>query len=196
MNKIQKIVDILLNHFLFRIKEYNKIAVENETYIYCPNHISNFDGGIFFGAIKNVRIMATSEYFESKIYGAILKRLNVVSVKRDKSNGSEIIGAIEYFKDKSVEKPFLIFPQGVVSDINNNALSRIKPGAFVIAAFSGTPIVPVYNEQARIFRVSRIVYGNPTIINKEDIINSTNNKIDKEKIVKLKDWWKQEILKL
>ena len=69
-----------------------------------------------------------------------LNMIDVVKIDRDSHNGVELLEAIDYFKDGK-NKLFMLFPQGTISDLNKNKLSRIKSGAFFISAKTNVPIV-------------------------------------------------------
>jgi 1-acyl-sn-glycerol-3-phosphate acyltransferase len=191
INNIKKIGYIIFHQLLVTIKEYNKDSLREGSYILCPNHTSDLDGPVLWTSNENIRIMAKKECFENKFIGKFLENLDVVSVDRSKHNGVEIMQAVRYLKN-SDDKVFMMFPQGTISDINKNALSRVKPGAFVIASLSKKPIVPVFIEQPRFFRKSRVVYGDKF---QPDILND-NGKIDREKLEAARAFWQQEIFRL
>ena len=160
-NLKKKIGHLLFHKILMRIKEYDKENLQDMTYLMCPNHTSDLDGPILWSSNNNMRIMAKKECFENQIRASFLRSIDIVSVDRDKRNGAEIKEAVRYLEADDKKKIFIMFPQGTISDINKYALARILPGAFVISALSNTPIVPVFMEQPRFFRRSRIVYGKP-----------------------------------
>lgn len=187
---LKKIGYVMFHELLMRIKEYNKKDLNGTSYILCPNHTSDLDGPVLWTSNQNIRIMAKKECFKSKIFGAFLTKIDVVSVDRQHHSGSEIIQAVKYLKDD--DKVFMMFPQGTISDINKNALSRIKNGAFVIAAMAHKPIVPVFMEQPCFFKKSRIVYGEPYHPN----ILDEHGRIDRSKLEEARAYWQQEIFKL
>ncbi|MDD3305406.1 MAG: lysophospholipid acyltransferase family protein [Bacilli bacterium] len=194
MNKdnIRKMGYIVLHKLLLKIKEYNKDKLKDNSYILCPNHTSDFDGPVLWTSNNNIRIMAKKELFKNKLMAKFLNKMDVVSVDRSKHSAREIMQAVRYLKEGSEHKVFMLFPQGTISDINKNALARIKEGAFVISALSKTPIVPVFIEQPRIFRRSRIVYGNQLSL---DILDE-KEKIDRKKLLDARLIWQQEIFRL
>ncbi|MDD2202945.1 MAG: lysophospholipid acyltransferase family protein [Bacilli bacterium] len=194
MNKdnIRKMGYIVLHKLLLKIKEYNKDKLKDNSYILCPNHTSDFDGPVLWTSNNNIRIMAKKKLFKNKLMAKFLNKMDVVSVDRSKHSAREIMQAVRYLKEGSEHKVFMLFPQGTISDINKNALARIKEGAFVISALSKTPIVPVFIEQPRIFRRSRIVYGNQLSL---DILDE-KEKIDRKKLLDARLIWQQEIFRL
>lgn len=183
---------LVLHKVLFNIKEYNKPHLEGETYLLCPNHTSEFDGPIYWASDGNMRIMAKKELFQIPLVASFLKWVGVVPVDRQAGGTAAITEFIELIQNSHNGEVFMMFAQGTISDINKNTLGRIKPGAFFIASKAGVRIVPVYEEQPRIFRKSRYVYGEPYYCN---VLNE-KGKRDKqlEEIERLK--WMQEILRL
>jgi 1-acyl-sn-glycerol-3-phosphate acyltransferase len=191
-DKIRKMGYIFLHYLLMRIKEYNKVSLKNKSYILCPNHTSDFDGPVLWTSNENIRIMAKKELFKNKLMAKFLTEMDIVSVDRSKHSAREIMQAVRYLKDENDSKVFMLFPQGTISDINKNALARIKDGAFVISALSKTPIIPVFIEQPRVFKRSRIVYGNQLSI---DVLDE-NGKINRDKLECARLMWQQEIFRL
>lgn len=176
---------------LYRVKEYNKPDLSNGSYILCPNHVSDADGPVMWTHNDNIRILAKKECFQNKLMAKFLTSLDVVKIDRDRHNGVELLEALDYFKDGE-NKIFMLFPQGTISDINKNKLSRIKSGAFFIAAKAGVPIIPVFLEQPRPFKRTRVVYGEPIDLSEAN----EDKKVNKEELVKYRIQWQQEIFKL
>lgn len=187
---IKKLGNFLFYKTLFQIKEYNKPDLSNGKYILCPNHTSDFDGPIFWSSHKNVKIMAKKECFTNPVLGSFLTKVDVLSVDRQANPAKALVEASRYLS-KGENKVFLMFPQGTISDINKNKLARIKPGAFFLSEHAKAQIIPVFIEQPRIFRKTRIVYGKPFSVDKEQ----ENSKI-KSKYSYYREFWKNEILNL
>ena len=191
MNKgFKKFSKIIINA-LYRVKEYNKPDLSNGSYILCPNHVSDADGPVIWSHNENIRILAKKECFKHKWMAVFLNFVDVVKIDRDRHNGVELMEAIDYFKDGK-NKLFMLFPQGTISDLNKNKLSRIKSGAFFISAKTNVPIIPIFLEQPRFFRKTRVVYGEPMYM--EDAV--VNGKVDKKKKKKYRLQWQQEVFKL
>ena len=176
---------------LYRVKEYNKPDLSNGSYILCPNHVSDADGPVMWTHNDNIIILAKKECFQNKLMAKFLTSLDVVKIDRDRHNGVELLEALDYFKDGE-KKLFMLFPQGTISDINKNKLTRIKSGAFFIAAKAGVPIIPVFLEQPRPFKRTRVVYGEPMDLSEAN----ADKKVNKEELVKYRIQWQQEIFKL
>ena len=189
-NNLKKMGHILFHKLLVKIKEYNKTDMATKSYILCPNHTSDLDGPVLWSSNENLRIMAKKECFDNKLLSILLNKIDVVSVDRKNHTGAEIMQAVRYLKEEG--KAFMMFPQGTISDINKNSLSRIMNGAFMISSLSKAPIVPVFIEQPRFFRRSRINYGNAF---QPDVLNE-KGKIDREKLEGARSFWQQEVLRL
>lgn len=189
---LKKIGHFIIGKLLYRVVEYDKKDLSNGSYILCPNHVSDADGPVMWVHNDNIRILAKKECFEHKLFAWFLNKLNVVKIDRDRHSGAELLSAINYFADGE-NKIFMLFPQGTISDINKNKLTRIKPGAFYVAAKSNVPIIPVFIEQPRPFKKTRVVYGDEMHLN--DAIDE-NGKIDRKKIEEYRLKWQQEIFSL
>ncbi len=192
MGKALKVIGKFIIGNLYRVKEYNKPDLSNGSYIICPNHVSDADGPVMWTHNQNIRILAKKECFNHKIMAIFLNSIDVVKIDRDKHNGVELLEAIDYFKDGK-NKLFMLFPQGTISDLNKNKLSRIKSGAFFIAAKANVPIIPVFLEQHRPFKKTRVVYGEPMYLN--DALDQ-DGKVDKKVLEKYRLQWQQEVFKL
>lgn len=189
---LKKIGHFIIGKLIYRVVEYDKKDLSNGSYILCPNHVSDADGPVMWVHNDNIRILAKKECFEHKLFAWFLNKLNVVKIDRDRHSGAELLSAINYFSDGE-NKIFMLFPQGTISDINKNKLTRIKPGAFYVAAKTKVPIIPVFIEQPRPFKKTRVVYGDE--IHLDDAIDE-NGKIDRKKIEEYRLKWQQKIFKL
>jgi len=187
---LKKVGNFIFYKSLFRFREYNKPDLSKGKYILCPNHTSDFDGPVFWSAHENVRIMAKKECFSNPILGSFLTSVNVVPVDRQTNPMKALKEATKYLASDG-DKVFLMFPQGTISDINKNKLSRIKPGAFFIAEHSQAQIIPVFIEQPRVFRRGRIVYGKSFTVEKEKEKHNFEGRY-----AKYRQLWQDEILRL
>ena len=191
MNKGFKTFSRIIINGLYRVKEYNKPNLTDGSYILCPNHVSDADGPVIWSHNNNIRILAKKECFKHKWMALFLNFVDVVKIDRDRHNGVELLEAIDYFKDGK-NKLFMLFPQGTISDLNKNKLTRIKSGAFFISAKTNVPIVPIFLEQPRFFRKTRVVYGKPMYMEGAVV----NGKVDKKVLEKYRLQWQQEVFKL
>ena len=191
MGKALKVIGKFIIGNLYRVKEYNKPDLSNGSYILCPNHVSDADGPVMWTHNDNIRILAKKECFQHKFMAIFLNMIDVVKIDRDRQNGVELLEEIDYYKEGK-NKLFMLFPQGTISDLNKNKLSRIKSGAFFISAKTNVPIVPVFLEQPRPFKKTRVVYGRPMYM--EGAVE--NGKVDKKVLEKYRLQWQQEVFKL
>lgn len=189
---LKKIGHFIIGKLIYRVVEYDKKDLSKGAYILCPNHVSDADGPVMWVHNDNIRILAKKECFKHKTFAWFLNKLNVVQIDRDRHSGAELLSAINYFADGE-NKIFMLFPQGTISDINKNKLTRIKPGAFYVAAKTSVPIIPVFIEQPRPFRKTRVVYGDEMSL--KDAIDE-KGKINRKKIEEYRIKWQQEIFKL
>ena len=191
MGKALKVIGKFIIGNIYRVKEYNKPDLSNGSYILCPNHVSDADGPVMWTHNNNIRILAKKECFKHKFMAIFLNMIDVVKIDRDRHNGVELLEAIDYFKHGK-NKLFMLFPQGTISDLNKNKLSRIKSGAFFISAKTNVPVIPVFLEQPRLFRRTRVVYGSPMYLNDAVV----DDKVDKKVLEKYRLQWQQEVFKL
>lgn len=189
---IKKIGRFLFGNLLYRVVEYNKPDLSDRSYILAPNHVSDANGPVIWSHNDNIRIMDKKECFRNKLLGHFLTKMDIVPVDRDKKNGAEIRDAIRYLCQHK-KRLFMLFPQGTISDINKNTLNRIKQGAFYLSAATHTPILPIFIEQPRLFRKSRVVYGNAFTV---DDVYDERGRIDKEKLIFYRKLWQEKMLEL
>ena len=139
-----------------RIGEEN-IPVEG-SYIFCSNHVSNFDA-IMIATTKKREFyfLAKEELVKIPVIGPIIKKLNIIPIKR----GTGDIGALR----KSIEalkngKALVMFPEGTRS--KDGQLKEAKDGVSLIARKSMCDIVPcAVIGRLKMFGKSKIVYGKP-----------------------------------
>jgi len=192
---LKKLGRFIFNKFLIKTKEYNKEKLKKMSCILCPNHTSDWDGPVIWSSFDNIRIMAKKECFKNPIVGKFLNNINIVSFDRQQHNATGIRQASNYlFSNSKIGDKFMLFPQGTISDINKNTVNRVQQGAFVIAFYSNTPIVPVFIEQPRVFKKSMIVYGEPLLIKEKDICKEDSKRIDRKKLKKLRLKWLKTVL--
>lgn len=145
---------ILLKIFFFyRVDGVEHIPRQGRVMI-CSNHISNFDPPLL-GTVcpRPIHFLAKAELFRNRWFGALLRKIYAIPVKRGSADRQALRQAMQVLKD---EKVFGIFPEG--SRRNDEA----QRGAAVIALKTKTPIVPaIIIGQYRLFRPMRVVFGEP-----------------------------------
>lgn len=134
--------------FAVLLKIYNRITVRwteslpDRNVILIANHCSNLDPiilGSFFP--RQLRYLAKSELFESKLFGAVIRALGAVPVEKQDSQsaGASLRGFLKLLEDGS---DVLLFPEGGRS--TDGMLQPLEGGAALIAMKSGAPVLPAF----------------------------------------------------
>lgn len=121
-------------------------GVENlkdiETCVFVANHQSHFDiPSIFANLPKQVRMVAKEELVKIPIFGTCIKRAGHITINR--SNRREAIKSMRNAEQRMREDKICpyIFAEGTRS--LDGSLLPFKKGAFVLAASTKAPIVPM-----------------------------------------------------
>jgi 1-acyl-sn-glycerol-3-phosphate acyltransferase len=110
-------------------------------YIYCANHLSQFDIFSFQGFFPfSFRWLAKEELFKTPFLGRAMTTAGAIAINR--SHGREALKSLQ----KAAERiqsgtSVLIFPEGTRSA--DGTLQPFKGGAMLLAIKAGVPIVPV-----------------------------------------------------
>ena len=119
------------------------------------------------GRNNYLRIMAKVELRKVPVVGWVLAKAGVIFVKRGERDIDSVKSCLRALK--SGEK-LALFPEG--TRVRSDDAVAAKSGAVHIAARAGVPIVPVFiPRDKKLFRVSRVVIGEPYTIrleNRED----------------------------
>ncbi len=157
---------------LFNIELYNMPDLDSKDYILASNHVSDFDAIILGLLHDKIRILSKKEWVENKkLMSFVLNYYDLIGVNRNSSGDmtKALINLNKYFKNVTSPKHVLIFPQGTISDINNNSIDRIYNGIFSLSYLTQTTILPIFLEQPSMTDKTRIVFGKELLIdNKED----------------------------
>ncbi len=157
---------------LFNVELHNMPDLDSKDYIIASNHVSDFDAIILGLLHDNIRILSKKEWVENeKLMSFVTRYYDLIGVNRNSSGdmAKALINLSKYLKNASSPKHVLIFPQGTISDINNNSIERIYNGIFSLSYLTQKPILPIYLEQPSMTDKTRIVFGNEIAIeNKED----------------------------
>jgi 1-acyl-sn-glycerol-3-phosphate acyltransferase len=114
---------------------------EGKTYIYASNHTSQFDIPIIYSAIDSkVAIIYKKELEKVPFFGWMLHFSYFISIDRSDSRKAmeSVIEALRLIKDGV---GIIIYPEGTRSP--DGKVQDFKRGAFIIAAKSGQPVIPV-----------------------------------------------------
>lgn len=157
---------------LFHVELHNMPDLDGKDYILGSNHISDFDAVILGLLHDSIRILSKKEWVDNEgIMSFLSKYYDLVGVDR-KSSGDmtkTLINLSKYLKNASSPKHVLIFPQGTISDINNNSIDRIYNGIFGLSYLTQKPILPIFIEQPSMTAPTRIIFGKELVIyDKED----------------------------
>jgi len=156
---------------LFNIEIINMPDLENNRFIFTPNHVSDLDALILGLIHPKIRIVAKTDWTNNEklrkfldihydLYG--LERMSIQSLR------DLFTGAVNYFNESGENRHFLIFSQGTISDFNNNSPERITPIAQRISNKTDVPVVIMFIEQVSFDHPTRIVFDNPMKISPEN----------------------------
>jgi len=113
---------------------------DSKTYIIISNHQSMLDILVLFRLLAHFRWVSKAEIFKIPVVGWIMTLNNYIKVKR--GDTKSVIKMIETSKKVIASGiSVLIFPEGTRS--KNGSLQQFKDGAFILAADTGTNILPV-----------------------------------------------------
>ncbi len=158
--KLYKIVRGIIVIFIklcFRVEFVGKENIPKGTgYIFCANHIGMLDPLLIACTEKTeFHFIAKEELCKIPVLGAILKRVNVIPVKR----GSGDIGAMK----KGIEvinsgKNLIIFPEGTRS--KTGEMGEAKNGMAFLVKKTGCGILPcAVVGKPHFFKRTKLVYG-------------------------------------
>jgi 1-acyl-sn-glycerol-3-phosphate acyltransferase len=123
-----------------RIEGAEKIQPQSG-YIYCANHLSQFDIFSFQGYFPfSFRWLAKAELFKTPFLGRAMSNAGAIAINR--SHGREALKSLQQAAERiQGGTSVLIFPEGTRSA--NGILQSFKGGAMLLAIKAGVPIVPV-----------------------------------------------------
>ena len=111
------------------------------SYIYMPNHQSNFDIPVLLGHLTvQFRWLAKMELFKIPIFGHAMHKAGYISI--DRQNRESAFKSLRLAAEKIKNGvSVLIFPEGTRS--RDGRIRPFKKGGFVTAIDAGVPIVPI-----------------------------------------------------
>lgn len=112
-----------------------------ERYVYTCNHASLFDIPVVLATIPdNIRIMYKRELEKIPVFGWCLKMSPFIAI--DRADGRDAMARLEEtVASMRAGSSVLVFPEGTRSE--DGRVAQFKRGAFVLAARSGKPLIPV-----------------------------------------------------
>jgi len=143
----------------FRVKYVGEENIPDETgYIFCANHIGMTDA--FFLACNRkteFHFIAKEEVINIPIIGWILKRANVIPIKRGSGDIGAMKKGIEVLNNK---KSLIIFPEGTRS--KTGEMGEAKNGMALLIKKTGCGVVPcALVGKPHFFKTNKLVYGKP-----------------------------------
>jgi len=159
---------------LFNIEIINVPDLDNNRFIFTPNHVSDFDAVVLGLIIPKVRIVAKKEWAENeKLRKFMDLHYDLYGLDRSSLQSLHILlkDAVEYFEDKT-DKHFLVFSQGTISDFNNNSLERISTIAHKVSLNADVPVVNIFIEQVSLNHPTRIVFDEPIKLSRKNNFRS------------------------
>jgi 1-acyl-sn-glycerol-3-phosphate acyltransferase len=134
--------------------------------IIASNHISYYDPPVVgSGVPREVFFLAKEELFRNRVFGWLISRYNAIPLRRSVGDVGALKKAVGLLKQG---RAVLMFPEGTRS--LTGKLLKPKPGVGMIAALTGSPVVPAYvrgtNRLKDVFlRRSRleVAFGEPVI---------------------------------
>jgi 1-acyl-sn-glycerol-3-phosphate acyltransferase len=152
--------------FRVDIININKIPRDGPALL-CANHNTVLD--MFFLGYKLDRWiywMAKEELFKNPVMAFVLKKLGAFPVKRGTGDVSSIKKA---FKLLDEHKIVGIFPHGTRIGHARLKTARVKPGAAMIAANAGVPVIPAaVCGSYGLFSKMKVIYGEPFLVKSRD----------------------------
>lgn len=166
MDRSYRRLHSLLRPLFFLLFPTRKIHAENipeGKVLLCPNHFSDLDPLVVCLSVPNqspIRVMAKQELMKVPILGWLLRRAGIFGVNRGNSDVGAIKTAMKHLKSGH---KLLLFPEGTrVKTVDEN---NGKTGAIMLAARTGTPILPCYCQKRKFpFQRTSVVFGTPYLI--------------------------------
>ena len=175
---IRGILSVFLKLF-FRIERIGVSNIPKEgSYVFCSNHISALDP-IIIGTVREraFYFLSKEELVKIPIIGAILKRVNIIPIKRGAGDLGAMRKSIEVLKEN---KALVMFPEGTRS--KDGQLKEAKDGISLIVKKSGCNVVPcAVVGKMKPFNKIKVIYGTP--IDMSTYREEKNNKIITNRIM-------------
>jgi len=183
---MRKFLYILTNIFFkifYRVEVIgiNKIPADGPA-ILCANHKTILD--MFFLGFKLKRWiywMAKEELFRNPIAAFFLRKLGAFPVRRGTGDVGSIKTAYQLLEKGQIVG---IFPQGTRIKSKKMDEFKVKPGAAMIAAHTGVPVIPAaVKGNYKLFSNMKVIYGDSFVVgegknkkySKEDLLNMSRD---------------------
>ena len=116
-----------------------KKRLKKQPCVFVANHTHHFDGAFCGAVLRRYKpwVLVTKKWFEKKKVGKLISLCRCISISLDEADG-------EWFKtaEEIINRggSLMIFPEGALS--KSGKIEEFKPGAALISAKHGVPIVP------------------------------------------------------
>ena len=125
--------------------------------IVAANHLSNWDPPFLASFLaRPVGYMAKQELFEIPIFGTVIRWLFAFPVRRGAADRSAVKAAVKELREGRCVG---IFPEGTRS--KDGEIHHFGAGVALLAAMSGSPVVPTAISGTDKMKGLRVVYGEP-----------------------------------
>ena len=156
---------------LFNIEILNMPDLENNRFIFAPNHVSDIDAIILGLLHSNIRVVSKDDWTNNERLRPFLDvHYDLYGLERTslKSLRGLLTESISYFNSNDKNKHYLVFSQGTISDFNNNSVERISSIAHKVSTKTNVPIITMFVEQVSLCHPTRIVFDEPMMLSPKD----------------------------
>ena len=133
----------VLSILFFIFVKKNKVNLPKEPAIIIANHTSHLDIFLMYQVVpmRHIVFMGKSEILKYPFVSTYFKHLHIPVNRSDKRQAAQ---SMLTAKKKLAEGwSIIIFPEGGIPDFMAPKVCEFKPGAFVLAKRTNTPIIPV-----------------------------------------------------
>lgn len=140
---------------IYPFEVVNMPSIEDKSYVLVANHKSYLDPLVLSVLFpRKIRWMAKKELFETPVIKYIMKGVDAISVDRDSGDAKSTLQAMRVIKGGEV---LGIFPEG--TRVKTVDYKSAKSGTALLAARTGTDVIPVYIEgEYKPFRKRRYIF--------------------------------------
>ncbi len=140
---------------IYPFEVINMPSIEDKSYVLVANHKSYLDPLVLSVLFpRKIRWMAKKELFETPVIKHIMKGVDAISVDRDSGDAKSTLQAMRVIKGGEV---LGIFPEG--TRVKTVDYKSAKSGTALLAARTGTDVIPVYIEgEYKPFRKRRYIF--------------------------------------
>lgn len=178
-NFIKELLCIVM-HLMFKIEVRGTINLpENEGFLLCSNHISNFDPVLIGISIdRKLSFMAKESLFKIPVLGYIIKQCGAFPVNRNGNEIATVKKAISILKDGNV---MAMFPEGTRH--KDGEFKEVKKGVGLIALKADTTVIPIrIIGRYKLFSKIILNIGNPIHIS---YMSNNENKLTVDKLTEI-----------